>query len=429
MKYKFLILILICISRSSASNYRNYPEIQEELKLKHKIYNLPENKLLIFNPIQFITWWRFDIVAKYMYAKFKERDIKSDWAKKVYTEHIHVWGNYREYDGSKNSLDDFLNTFDKTLNSIKRIGFKRSITKVRIDNRKYSCDGSHRIAACLLYNKPVICYYKSNIRKATYSTAMFFKRYDKYVKKGLDEKYLDSMAIQYCELKKNCSIVIVFPNIEKKHEEIRKILRKYGNIVYQKQIFLNENGVQNILYEIYGSKKYINNKIKPIKQRQKIYVYLFEEQKKDWKNSFNFEINNLDSIFLSKDYNHALTLSKTLFNKNSIQFLNANNLNSVISMYNRLNQYSQWLIKNNLDFDDFCIYENINLILNNNNKQIRFISHNNNHFENSNMNFNDIIFVNMNNRIISSDNHFDDIIFNPDNHFYYKNIKITKKFF
>jgi hypothetical protein len=90
---------------------------------------------------------RFDIKIKFLYLQDKEK-----WGY-MYFYHLLLWGSGRvyEWDGSKNSYDDFLVAFDRTYQSLKENGWMGDpIRCIKLPNGDiYPIEGAHRIASCL----------------------------------------------------------------------------------------------------------------------------------------------------------------------------------------------------------------------------------------------------------------------------------------
>ena len=145
-------------------------------------------KIIKFNPLSLLTPLRFDINAKIFYAK--HRNLNSEYPKELYLEHIRVWNGFFESYPEKNKPEDFINSFNITLESILRFGFK-SPEKNYIPLKNNSpYNGSHRVAASIVSDVEIygmeddsngqhICDYR------------FFKQ------KGLSDVYLDEMALEY----------------------------------------------------------------------------------------------------------------------------------------------------------------------------------------------------------------------------------------
>ena len=50
----------------------------------------PGSQFTSHRSIDLITGFRFDVMAKVMYASHRKLDIRSDWAMRVYVEHLQV---------------------------------------------------------------------------------------------------------------------------------------------------------------------------------------------------------------------------------------------------------------------------------------------------------------------------------------------------
>ena len=92
---------------------------------------------IVVEPTSLICPERFDVMAKYIYAKHFDMDIKKGWPLEVYREHLRVWNNFHEdlpkpnfphFNCAKkyikkDSFSDFLIHFHSLLDSIKKDGF------------------------------------------------------------------------------------------------------------------------------------------------------------------------------------------------------------------------------------------------------------------------------------------------------------------
>ena len=95
------------------------------------------SNLIEYLPIDLLNAQRFDVTAKYLYARHRELGVKSNWAQEVYEAHLKVSSNLQEslctpnsliFDCAKeyirkSGLQDHLNAFHLTLDSIKYSGF------------------------------------------------------------------------------------------------------------------------------------------------------------------------------------------------------------------------------------------------------------------------------------------------------------------
>ena len=93
--------------------------------------------------------YRFDLIAKYLYIKYKEKNI--EFYKKVYYEHIQTFNNCWEYPGTKKGIVDFHNSFDNLINNMKHNGYN-SEHPILIDENGVLVNGSHRLMSCFYFN-------------------------------------------------------------------------------------------------------------------------------------------------------------------------------------------------------------------------------------------------------------------------------------
>lgn len=395
-------------------SYQVYPECVAEAKESlHPFYYLKENFDYIMDPIDLLVWWRFDIVAKYIYALHRELLVNSDWAKDLYLAHEKVWSDCHEADGSKTDCEGFLSAFDQTLDSIKKNGFDPKKGKIKIDISKYPCDGSHRIASCILYNNKLLCRYSSEKKHCTYSSALFFKHYTKIIPKGLDQKYLDAMAFEYCKLKNNTRIIVI-PNTQNV-SLIKKTIRDLGAIVYEKEFYLSKRGINNLFDLIH-----FNTAHKPIEYK-KVSAYKFFLCEFDVSESqIQKEILNLltpNSLYIiTTDIQTTINLAQMLLLENSIDFLNNRKRKTMMIFPQLLSNLEETIVKYKLSKEQLCIVgagtQAAYGIKDCKKLQAVYHSIKQQSFENNNI-------------IINASHEQDDIIFNPMHHFYYKGYKFA----
>ena len=178
---------------------------------------------------------RFDILAKYIYAKGKEDNYDSSFYIDVYREHLSSWNNiYSEFD-KKYNLDDYLNSFDTILTSFKENGFDNNISQIPIikDTCLSPLNGAHRTAAAILYDTKVSCIPGIIQKDGMLCDFNYLKD------KGLDSHWLDMMALEYAKLKDDTFVVSLFPSCTGTNDNaVRDILKNAGEIVYEKDIYL-----------------------------------------------------------------------------------------------------------------------------------------------------------------------------------------------
>ena len=334
-----------------------------------KIYN----KLVRYdslNPLELISPQRFDILAKYIYAKGRENKYDSSFFVDVYREHLYAWNKINsDFDGKYN-LNDYINSFHNTLDSIKKEGFDSKKSQIPIISKKSisPLNGAHRAAASLLYNKNVSCIPGTPKKDGMLCDFNYLKN------KGLKIHWLDMMALEYAKLKDDTFVISLFPSCtHTKDEEVRNILRKAGEIVYEKDVYLNKEGGSRYAVEMYKGEEWIGNihnnfhgasnkarlcftnNLKPLK----VFLMKFPKNEthiREVKENIRhlFGIGN-HSVHINDTHEETIRLAKVLFNDNSIHFLNNSKEDHIQSFEEHINYFKQFIEYNNLDIDDYCI--------------------------------------------------------------------------
>lgn len=421
MKFKLhtvLLLLFFCITH--AEDYTVLPKSTD---------------LMWIQPLALINQHRFSIMAKYIFANHWDLQVESDWAKELYREHLTVWyDNFNTWDGNKNSFQDWVTAFENTLESVKTNGFDPQVSFVPLGRRSI-VNGEHRTASSLYFNKKVAC--KKVDHKGWSQTSDFFK------KRGLEEKYLDAMALQYAQLKNNTYIVILFPPAYEHDVEVRDALNAYGTIIYEKEVSLTNNGpihlISHLYYEQYkdywGQEEHIKNAKNRAKNRfpknasGPLRAFLWEcpdiFTSIECKHRIReiCDVGNF-SVHINDDHDETVMTAKMLFNQNSIDYMNRSSLEFYDHFENTLDTYKALLQTNHLDESHFCVIGGGALAACGIRKtgDIDFISY---HTLNESLDGLHADIESHNNFARFFPTTLDDIIFNPCNHFYYKGCKFA----
>lgn len=208
----------------------------------------------------FLCPQRFDLMAKIIYAELRKKGVACGWGEQIYLAHIRAWGGgeFRESRDPnaigpqlpKTCKEDFIGTFNGILDAIARDGFDKSRPGVPVGSEDgVPVNGAHRLTACFVHEKPVK-FFKSLVQKQCGNW-----NYEYWSQScGLEEKYLDAMALKYCELKKNMYTLALFPcsRSEDKDKRVRELIAQYGgSIAYSKEFVLNRAGGKNFVVTSY----------------------------------------------------------------------------------------------------------------------------------------------------------------------------------
>lgn len=314
-----------------------------------------------FQPIDLISPKRADVIAKYIYAKHREWGTKCLFGYNVYYSHLKVWNGFHEGIPPKQGFDDFQSAFHKLLDSLKTQGFNPSYP-IPVGPADVICNGAHRLAGCLLYNIPTQIERVPTQCDYGYS---FFKGLN------LEPKYLDAMALEYCELKPDSYIFIVFPSAIGKTSKVEDILNTYSTIVYKKEVEFTKQGALNLILTAYEHEPFIRNlhdaqnkatACFPDKllKTNKAKVYLVESKSLQLIQQCKAEIRALfnisnHSVHSTDTHLEAKIMARALFNDNSIHCLNHRNNTPTPCFDHYFERYRAWIDSNVHEREWFCV--------------------------------------------------------------------------
>lgn len=402
--------------------------------LENEIRNaIPYETLSIpFDSKQLFRWSRFDLPIKNLFLKFYDNQINSNFGEEIYKEHLRLWNGFKEYNNpNKNTFNSFKDDFINLFNDIRYNKFDWNKSPIIIDDNKFLLNGSHRTAASSFLNVNSKFQIGQDMKDGQ-------KVCDYRMFKGLnlDEKYMDASALELVRNNKNLLLVSLFPSATTNRHLVDNVLLKYSNIAYKKDILLNSNGAFNYTLQLYKGEEWAgnwHNNFGGFRDKTRLCftngnpmtVYLIEIKNLTIARQIKEEIRQIynignHSVHINDTHEETLRLSRCLFNKNSIDFLNNAKLKNNPKFLNQLDYFERYLVHNNLDIEDYCITSNSVLSmygLNDDDDKLIYF-HNSKAIKNNP----EIQSYNKQNKYPL---HEDDIIHNPENHFYYNNIKFT----
>lgn len=317
-------------------------------------------------PIQLIQCYRFDLMAKLIYAKHRHIVTTTKWYSELYNAHIMVFNGGWEHPGTKKTkIEHFEPEFNKLLDSVSKIN--KNTTAVPIGSNNILVNGAHRIISCYVNNIPVNIFIVQN--PGTVYNYLFFRNYKIHVKTGLLPKYTDPMALEYAKNKKNTHLIFLFPSIQEYHNDILSMLFKITNVVYDKTLRVSSNELKRYMTEFYKDEKWIGNKDNSYKGAVAKYNLVTQNTLSDKMfikvimidtdlSSCNkiktmirskFKQFSKNSVHINDTYNETLRLSQLFFNRNSLHFMRKSIWNS--HHYNAMKKMENFP-KNN---DSICI--------------------------------------------------------------------------
>jgi len=272
---------------------------------------------VVKNPNNLLTYKRFDVVIKYLYAS----NLSSKFYKNMYETHLKVWNGFYEGTPRKRGFQDFDNAFKSIINNTVD-------EPVPVNPDGHIANGAHRLAAALYHQRPI------NIRD-TNSTENYplHTDYNFFKKKKLPRHMLNRTAIEYAKLKPNSHVVCLFPIAHTRMNEVMDIMNEYSNVFYQSTVKLNATGQLGLMKEIYfiegwANEEGIRRKGNQCFRGESTVTFVLIDAKdletvKEMKAKIRklFNVGN-HSVHISDFHEDAIRIAKTVFNDNSIHFLN-----------------------------------------------------------------------------------------------------------
>jgi len=447
-RYFLFIALLVCVVKNySISNalpdityhkYENEPREYIDWKKRH---SAQEGVLKAFTPRQLLCANRYDLLAKYIYARLYELGAQTTWGRELYNAHIQVWNNCYEAFPRKYGIQSFCDSFHEIIASIKKKGFDYTYSRVPVKTgTQMILNGAHRIGAALVYQPdvPIVCPMVTAMHGAPReTTADYFKNMQTFVKGGLAIKYLDNMTLNYVQLKKDTFAVCLFPGARTEDKKVELILKEYATIVYIKDLILKENGARNFICMLYDGASWMQNQtflelkvdgcFASNKNEWPLRVYIIEtddasrliECKDKIRKLFNL---GKHSVHINDTHDETLCIAQSVLNQNSIHFLNYAAPRILHSFDYYFAQYKKWVMQTGIDQDCFCVdssavlaayglrdCKDLDFLHYGHDTQLPHIAGVDSH--NSWAHYYSI--------------HKDEIIFHPDYHFYYKGLKFA----
>lgn len=329
------------------------------------------------NPLDLLRWNRFDLPFKYLFGYARKRGWDTDYYEEMYRHHLKVWNGFSEFDDpQKNSYEVFKADYLALLDEIGSQGFDCKKSLVALQDGEYLLNGAHRVAACLVHGENVGFYNgKDGFDGQKDCSWEFFKA--RWRRGRFDRDFCDRAALEFARLKPNSRLVVLYPSATKmgKVEQVRSILREHSGIVYEKAIRLSFEGGVNLMRELYLGEKWAEkrrgsgyvSKAKYCYQAGRIlrrmsltHVFLMEFENKSEADAVKDDIRaiyNIEkhSVHINDSHEETIRLCQSLFNRNSVHFLNHFNRRFYKKYERLLTEYTTWIKASGLDPEDYCV--------------------------------------------------------------------------
>lgn len=325
----------------------------------HKDLNSNNYQIQTIQAKKLLSYARLDLAFKLIYIKYKNLE----FTQKIYKEHINAFslGSFKEYgNDKKNSFDDFIQSFNHTFLDIKKNGFDDSKTLIPLSKNGIILNGSHRVASAIFLNQNVRCV-QLEVSADIYGYNFFYGR-------NVANDTLDFAVSEFIEYSDDTYIACIWPTAQGFDSEIEKII---PNIVYRKDIKLNANGAHNLLTQIYYGEKWLGNiennfqgakskLIECFKTFSPVRIIAFQADNFEKVSQVKEQVRKLfnvgkHSIHITDTKGEALRISRMVFNKNSIYFLNYAKPNRYASTQKKITKFKKFIQENQLNSNDVLL--------------------------------------------------------------------------
>lgn len=329
------------------------PFVYERLSRDYyEISTCPARKLL--------TWNRFDLGFKLFYLENIDR--APEISKLVYKEDIRVQtqGTYVEYgNNSKNSFSKYEEDFLSIKSAISSEGFdsEKSLLPLSLDGS--IVNGAHRLACSIITGAEVDCFRtEQNTMLCTY---------EYFYNNNVPEFILDIAANTFIEYSENVYIAFLWPSGSRNLSMSEAL---FDSVVYKKKMDLTATGAFNLLVELYKHMDWVGSPLKSypgIKQKMlecfsekgEVSVIVFQSESIDNVRLIKQKVRDINgigfsSIHITDDCEEAIRISRLIFSKNGLHFIN--NANPFrYSAAEEIDNFARVMEVNGFSFKDFAL--------------------------------------------------------------------------
>ena len=319
---------------------------------------------------KYFTPLRFDLMAKLLYAAYRESGVQTSFAEEVYKEHLRAFtnGKFKEYDKpEKNSYEKYKKEFDNILDSIKDQGFDTSYP-VPTDNNGNLLNGSHRVTSCFLHNRVPSSVIATDPRAGQLLCDSYY-----FKSAGLEQKYLDVMATEYVKLKSNTKVITLYParnGSPEQEQAVDSMIKSSVPVIYEKELKLNSNGLFNYVSQMYFGEDWIKTASDPLagirhqtskcEGNSPVKVYLVECGDLAKADKLKDDIRKVycigkPSVHINDNYDQTIRAVRAAFNDNSIKFMNTQKVDITTDLWKTLEIYREIIKNSGIPSDYFCI--------------------------------------------------------------------------
>ena len=306
------------------------------------------------NPGDYLHSARFDLIFKMVYAYFyaHEQEVPLP-IRSAYAEHLSVWNKFHEYchiikksmyDAKKpcvekHSLQDFINSYQNTIDDIRKQGFNSNLSQIPVDKNNFLQNGAHRLSAGVILNKEVA------IQRLTFLLHLEwgFKFFEDA---GLSNATSDTVMLEWLRIQRHLPnlnakvrIMTVFTDNERERKVMRGKIQDNCSmdhrILFERKLNVTRQGALQLLLHMYGFIDEIEAKANELFSSYKssstfevLFLFFFSrntvdfiECKRTIATLYDDKVINISSHVSNTDEENLL-LAQMILNKNSHMFMN-----------------------------------------------------------------------------------------------------------
>lgn len=324
------------------------------------------------NAKQFLCPERLDLICKLVYIDCKVKNKNLRFAKELYTEHIRAFsnGSFSEPgDDNKNSIEQYLKTFDALIDSLPKNGIAHTKSVVGVSEDGVILDGSHRTAVAIYFDIPLPII---RVPKKCY-----VYDYEFFYARGLQKKYLDYITYQYIQFADDVFVACLWPlaDDQSKKQLAEQLMLDCAKIFYKKDIRLTYHGLNQFMIHTYGLgrpndswagseddgfKGIVEKARACYKETGITTVYVLShstlEKMMDLKQKIRdvYGVRN-HSVHITDTKQEAIYLGQVAFNNNSIDLLNNGDPFRFPAFVKKIKVFRNALIEHHCNFEDYAV--------------------------------------------------------------------------
>lgn len=340
-------------------------KITDYIVAGRRINETTSYKIRDVHPETLLVKDRIDLIPKLKYIENREQQKKVDFFDELYYRHIEAFsdGTFSELgDERKNNYAQYVKKFDEIIDMVRDHGLNKDVALVPVGANNAIIDGGHRVASSIYFYKkvPAVIFEDMDVEY----DARFFEG------RGLEEKYLDYMVLDYIKRKENTYIFCLWPIADRwKIKDAEDVLAKNTTVVYSKDIDLSYNGYRNLIIQVYQS---FTNWLGTHKNRFRgalsqlgmcyrpgapLKIFVVEADSLETVLSTKkairkiFDIGN-GSIHSTDNHEETLLMGNIVLNQNSIHLLNYGEPDKYASLFEDMERLKESAARSKIPLDD-----------------------------------------------------------------------------